>query len=123
MNSFSFKMLSRNPLWYLLPVLTLLLAFEASHAQTITHFEYFVDTDPGPGLGTGFNPSSPGIVVTNVTVGIPVNTLSVGYHTIYVRGQNSSGAWTETIFYKFFIVSPPVAPTNLVQMEYFIDTD
>jgi gliding motility-associated-like protein len=123
MNSSNFKVLLRNLLWYLVPVLTLQLAFETSHAQTITHFEYFVDTDPGPGLGAGFNPSSPGTVVTNVTVSVPVNSLSVGYHTIYVRGQNSSGAWTETIFYKFFIVPPPVASTNLVQMEYFIDAD
>jgi hypothetical protein len=91
-----------------------------SHAQDILRIEYFIDTDPGHGNATPVSiTQSP-----SVNAGFTLNTsgLAGGTHFLYARAETTDGRWSETS------VVPVIAtqfeqPGNIVQMEYFIDTD
>ncbi len=94
----------------------------------ITAAEYFIDTDPGAGLGTPMA-LTPGINISNANVAVNVNGLSIGIHYLYIRARNGEGAWSITQVREFlydqdfpYIVPPPV-PGQVVAAEYFIDTD
>jgi hypothetical protein len=91
--------------------------------QNITKFEYFIDTDPGVGLATAANPAaSP--TVTDFNIPISMASLSTGFHTLYIRGQNTAGEWTHTHFRKFYIDIASLPTTDkLVKFEYFFDAD
>ena len=50
-------------------------------AQTITRAEYFINNDPGYGLGE----TIPILSQTSLDLVLPLDTLSSGLHTFYVR--------------------------------------
>ena len=58
----------------------------------INKAEYFIDTDPGVGLGTeltiteGFN--------VNETIGIPTDGLTEDYHYLHIRVRDENGVWS-----------------------------
>lgn len=122
---------------YILAVAILTLSvWTDSAAQSVTKVEYFVDTDPGIGLGTAV-PVTPGTDVT-ATFQVNINALATGFHRLYVRGyippyqvtENGSpvtkGGWSLTnvrSLYKedFTTINAPLA--NIVAGEYFIDAD
>ena len=89
----------------------------------IVALEYFVDTDPGEGMGTaiGITPSSTiSIVETLNTSG-----LGSGYHTLYLRAQDETGKWGAYVTYALYI-DATVGFNDVVQideLEYFVDTD
>lgn len=91
--------------------------------QNIVKMEYFFDSDPGFGAGTNVvvNP-----IGSDIMESFSVNTdaLSSGFHTLYVRVQDSKGLWTVLSANPFFKTysAPPGLP-NVVQLEYFIDND
>jgi gliding motility-associated-like protein len=89
----------------------------------MTQIEYFVDTDPGVGLATQVTGFSPATTITNLPINLDVSTLATGFHTIYVRGKNTSGEWTHTHFRTFYIVPLNTLSSNITQIEYFVDTD
>ena len=84
--------------------------------------EYFFDSDPGQ--GNGFNmtvTSASDSIVINQT--ISVSSLSVGFHTLYVRTRMSK-RWSQTESRAFFITSAASAAAGPIsQLEYFFDTD
>jgi len=96
-------------------------------AQQLARSEYFIDTDPGAGLGTAFNT---GISADSVTTNLTVSTtgLAVGFHKLYVRYKDDLGQWglhDQTLFYVYDTM-PPAALSVAAQIasaEYFIDTD
>ncbi|MCO6498618.1 MAG: T9SS type A sorting domain-containing protein [Chitinophagaceae bacterium] len=97
-------------------------------AGNITRVEYFFDTDPGPGNGTSIPfSSSNDITISNAS--LDITGLSAGVHHIYIRTQNTGGSWSLTNMQTFFIanvaaqIPPNPVATNIVKMEYFIDTD
>lgn len=89
--------------------------------------EYFIDADPGFGLGTDI----PFTAATNIpALAATINTaaLSAGAHKLYVRTLNAEGKWSVTTVRQFVIDFDPAYPTNtaplnVVKAEYFIDTD
>ncbi|MCK4417208.1 MAG: hypothetical protein KAV99_03495, partial [Candidatus Latescibacteria bacterium] len=101
------------------------LAFASSpQATTITAAEYFIDTDPGQGLGTSlyavdgtFDEATEEVQGTFNTSG-----LSVGTHTVYVRMRDSEGNWGAARGQSFTVKSP-ITPKYIAGAEYFIDTD
>ncbi len=101
--------------FYIVPLGTL--------SADITQLEYFVDTDPGVGLATQVTGFSPAATITNVPINLDVSTLATGFHTIYVRGKNTSGEWTHTHFRTFYIVPLSTLSADITQLEYFVDTD
>ena len=89
--------------------------------------EYFFDTDPGFGNGTTIAVTAGTDVQTSYAVDI--SKLKDGTHQLYLRTRNTNGSWSLTNRGSFYIV--PVGPVlgankipgNIVQAEYFLDTD
>ena len=90
--------------------------------------EYFIDTDPGFGLGTPI-PITPAANLNNIPVTINTTGLSVGTHRLYIRTKNATGTWGLSNVVEFLYdadpayPASPAAPGNIVQAEYFIDAD
>ncbi|MBL7994655.1 cadherin-like domain-containing protein [bacterium] len=89
----------------------------------IVKMEYFVDTDPGFGSATNVG-ISPG---TNITPGFSIDMTAVsgGFHTLYVRTQDTDGLWNVAPASPFYRVPDAIVDplADIVKMEYFIDND
>jgi len=64
-------------------------------AQNITAAEYFIDTDPGFGMGTAIT-VTPGLDLSNMPVAVNTTGLTNGDHHVYLRTKNQEGAWSLT---------------------------
>jgi hypothetical protein len=88
----------------------------------ITAAEYFFNLDPGVGNGTSLSVDTNSGAL-NQTYSIPTTSLSEGFHSLYIRTQNSNGVWSlyerQTIYIKDF----NFIPDNVIAAEYFIDLD
>ena len=93
--------------------LCLLLSAVAAQAQQVRQVEYFLDTDPGYGLGA---------VLSNLTIGANELTFDLtaakdGAHVLYVRSQDDTGLWSTTMSRPLFIDRYQ----DIVYAEYFYD--
>jgi hypothetical protein len=94
----------------------------------IVQAEYFVDTDPGFGNGTAIT-ITPGVDVINIPEAVNTGTLVAGVHRVYIRTLNAEGEWAVTSVRSFVVdfdpayLTVPATPLNVVQAEYFVDTD
>lgn len=87
----------------------------------VSYLEYFFDEDPGFGKGNQI-PIQPGVDVT-AAVEIPLEILSEGMHTLYMRARDSNGSWG-MIFSRTFLKFLVKEEETLVErLEYFINTD
>ncbi|MBL0007217.1 MAG: hypothetical protein IPP25_08550 [Saprospiraceae bacterium] len=90
--------------------------------RLLTNLEYFIDTDPGVGMG-------PPLTLENDTNSIdsyllPIDTINPGIHVLYVRGKDNAGNWSYTSRKLFYIRPGSETPNRLLtDLEYFIDTD
>ncbi|NTV83484.1 MAG: hypothetical protein HGA23_04170 [Bacteroidales bacterium] len=93
--------------------------YETLSEINISRLEYFIDTDPGFGLGEVI-PCTPDNEV-NTFFSIPATGLQEGMHYLCVRAQNTSGVWSnlqQGLFYQADEEKHRVAG-----LEYFIDSD
>jgi hypothetical protein len=94
---------------------------------TLSKLEYFIDTDPGIGLGTNIPIIADSLIDTNFI--IDTTPLSFGSHIVYFRLKNNLGNWSmlhnKSIFkYGIYEQLPPESSgTNIVKLEYIIDID
>jgi hypothetical protein len=106
-------------------VLCLLLWTKPMQAKTIVYAEYFIDTDPGQGLGTpllacdGVFDEATECLHLN---GISSLLLAEGSHTLYVRIKDSDNVWGTIRQLTFNVIGSNPYKT-LKAGEYFIDTD
>lgn len=97
-------------------------------AQNIVAAEYFIDTDPGFGMGTAIA-VTPGVNVAGASATINTAGLSNGIHRLYIRTRSAEGRWSMNsvrdfvVDFDFAYPASPVAAQNVVAAEYFIDTD
>jgi hypothetical protein len=94
-----------------------------SNAQHLTNAEYFFDSDPGVGKASAL---AIGIHADSVVISqsISTNTLSAGFHTLFVRFRDSSGVWGVSEGRTFFLNAiTNTSSSQLGKAEYFIDTD
>lgn len=89
--------------------------------------EYFIDTDPGFGLGTDI-PLTAAADIPALAATINTAALTAGAHKLYIRTLNAEGKWSVTTVRQFIVDFDPAypantAPLNVVKAEYFIDTD
>jgi len=73
--------------------LLVLVSSAASIAQpNITKLEYFIDADPGRGLGVDIPfTAAPNL---NIIVNVPTGLLSDGFHLLTIRAQDQNGEWS-----------------------------
>jgi Secretion system C-terminal sorting domain len=93
----------------------------SSNMTDITDAEYFIDTDLGVGnnipisVADGQNPT--------FTVNVLTGSLGTGFHTIAIRAKDASGKWGLYEKGMFYISSSSANMPEIVDAEYFIDTD
>ena len=90
------------------------------NAQNINRIEYFVNTDPGFGLGTEITGYTPSANVANLSANINLNGFNNGINTLYIRTKDANNYWSLTNFATFIKIG---AVSNITALEYFIDTD
>ena len=83
--------------------------------------EYFFDADPGFGQGTPIE-VQPGEAIS-VAVELPLDELSTGMHTLYVRTRDDKGSWGLAFYRVFMKFFSPVDVAQVVRMEYFLNAD
>ncbi len=98
---------------------------ETAVQNSLIAYEYFVDTDPGPGLGIPVN----GYHETQVSVDAAAtfSDITEGTHNIYFRAKNEQGIWGAPAKKPFFILSGLNDLNlnfggNIVYAEYAIDS-
>ncbi|MEQ9466757.1 MAG: T9SS type A sorting domain-containing protein [Ekhidna sp.] len=89
----------------------------------LTSLEFFVDIDPGEGLGTPIAISAAAGV--SITESLNLSGLSGGFHIIYLRGQDETGKWGPYSSYTIYIEqSAGVGDVvQIEELEYFVDSD
>ncbi len=91
---------------------------------TIDRVEYFVDTDPGFGNGTGVSITA-GIDIANQPVNVDISSFAGGFHTLFSRSRTTDGQWSETANHSFYKAVSPLSTTaeSIDKIEYFVDSD
>lgn len=98
-------------------------------AQTFTHVEYFIDTDPGFGNAQALTVP----IGNDITIDANINpgSIGVGLHRLWVRAKRGAGLdlqnrWT-TLASQWFIVYPhsvvTTTNTGIIKCEFFWDID
>ena len=93
----------------------------AAFANTISGAEYFIDTDPGKGLGTAILPTD-GSCNSNHEIfdlNITLPELIVGPHYLYIRMKNQENVWGIARKHLFMVTGDK----SIAAAEYYIDTD
>ena len=103
----------------------LLLPWHSSSAEIVAA-EYYLNVDPGPGLGVPIAPL-PAAAEVDLSVELPTETLQalpLGTHSLTVRFQDNQGDWSialTRIFEK--IAEDPVRPGVITAAEYYLNQD
>lgn len=92
-------------------------------AQNLTRIEYFIDADPGYGLGTEVPFTATATLDESFSINLPGN-ISDGFHYITVRVKNANNQWSAVLTRPFLKENLTPRPTSTVTgIEYFIDAD
>jgi hypothetical protein len=92
-----------------------------SFSQNLVTAEYFVDSDPGLGLGveiTGLSGNQ-----SNFSANIPTASLSQGFHIVGFRAKTDTNTWGLYEKSMFYISGTSSNMTSITDAEYFIDSD
>lgn len=89
--------------------------------QVLTRAEYFLDTDPGIGLGQAV--ALPANASATVPFNVSLAAVSPGFHALYVRVRDTQGVWSLTQQHAFYTVRLAASSQVLTRAEYFVDTD
>jgi hypothetical protein len=107
-------------------ILVILLFFGTIQAQNITKIEYYIDTDPGYGLGTEV-PITAGTPINNLDITVPMAIISDGFHQFFARAKDVNCEWSMVSSHQFLKVTPSNPPgtavPNIVKVEYYLDID
>lgn len=92
-------------------------------ATLLTRAEWFIDTDPGFGNATNIPFTSAASINFNFLV--PTNTLSAGFHNLFVRTKDNVNRWSLNHVQSFYSLppTPPAFTENLLVAEYYFNTD
>lgn len=91
-------------------------------AADIVAAEYFMDNDPGAGLGTALSIGSSGGTV-NFTAPVPTTSLAPGFHFLAIRVKDTEGKWGLFETRGFYISQATTNVADIVSAEYFFDND
>lgn len=88
----------------------------------IVYAEYFIDSDPGLYQGTPIT-LPPDTTDLTLAFDLNIDTLSEGFHRLFIRVKDESGKWSLTNFRPFYRQEVLDTLGDIVAVEYFIDTD
>jgi hypothetical protein len=95
-------------------------------APNLTGAEYFINSDPGFGMGTPI-PVSAAQDLSGLLGNIQTSSLPAGAHRLYVRTRDADGGWSLTSSISFGILAgyPDATPVAVpvAGAEYFINND
>lgn len=99
-----------------------LLFSTSAYTQTITHLEYYFDTDPGFGNGISI-PITAAVDLTR-DFAVPLNSVSEGFHLLYIRAK-SNGLWSLPVSRGVMVqrTAQTASLYSIDRIEYFFDTD
>ncbi|MBV6646319.1 MAG: hypothetical protein KI790_12765, partial [Cyclobacteriaceae bacterium] len=89
----------------------------------IDTIEYFFDTDPGYGNGYVIGAPITASTMVNVVDSIPTDTLSIGFHRLFMRGKGVGGGWGIPEQRMVYVDPSGAILANVSELEYFFDTD
>lgn len=97
---------------------------QAVLAQNIVRLEYFIDTDPGYGMGQSMTISA-NTTTLDILSEIDLNEITTGVHTLYFRIKDENNVWSHTNSRVFLKEATSVANTSVSvsDVEYFLDED
>lgn len=75
--------------------------------SNITNIEYFIDTDPGFGLGTAVS-FTPNTTLNNLVITANLTGISNGSHHIFIRAKNANNKWSTVGMKDFNVCASPV---------------
>ncbi len=87
----------------------------------IRSLEYFFDTDPG--IGSGIHIGDFSTISVNSSLIADCSTLSLGFHSLYVRTIDGVGKPSFPIKRPIWVESSQLTPSNITAAEYFFDND
>lgn len=88
----------------------------------IDSLEYFFDVDPGYGNATPINITSPATVI-NVPEVLEASSLTLGFHTLFLRARAEGGEWGLAESRLIFVDESGAATVEIDTLEYFFDID
>jgi hypothetical protein len=92
------------------------------NSGNISRIEYYIDTDPGAGLGNNIS-FSPGSSV-DTSFSADLTSVADGFHVIYIRAKDQFGKWSILSYRPFLKENNNISGSNnITGIEYFIDTD
>jgi len=97
----------------------LLAAAGWTHAQTITHYEYWFDQNDADASRTLVEVASPAQVIDLLNQSPNVSALPIGPHRIHYRLRDSQAQWSSVLSREFMRL--PGAPYHIVGIEYWFD--
>ena len=83
--------------------------------------EYFFDHDPGYGNGAIIGVTANNFI--SITENITSDTLSLGFHTLFLRPRSSAGEWGIAESRLVYVDLSGQVITNITDFEYFFDVD
>lgn len=96
----------------------------SAEIQLIDSLEYFFDTDPGYGNGIVIDNFTPGTNISLPDEVLSSDTLSYGFHVLYMRAKAVGGAWGIPESRVVFFDQNDAGAIVLVDtLEYFYDVD
>lgn len=85
--------------------------YKVSPTEAVT-MEFFLDTDPGYGLGNRLN-----VAEGENTLALDLGRTACGSHLLCLRAQDNAGNWSEVLSRTLYVC----APRGFVALEYFFD--
>ena len=96
---------------------------EITFSQDIDYMEYFIDSDPGYGMGTPIAVTETGSDVSLDFIA-DMASFQQGFHYLNIRARDDLGKWSHGANRVFYLVKIlDVNESNIDWLEYFIDTD
>lgn len=93
----------------------------AGISPNIIEIEYFIDTDPGFGNGSGIAVASPSNSITE-SFNVDLNVVSAGMHVLHVRAKDTNEKWSLVYSTPFISLGSNTNP-DIDYVEYFFDND
>ncbi len=89
--------------------------------QPIVEVEFYLDTDPGVGMGTTVNVQASDTIDLKETIG--ASLLTPGFHFVTVRSKSADGHWGLGEPRGFYVQPAEVNPNPITSAEYFLTQD